>query len=320
RQPKFGAHCLVDLLAAREEAERGADRDRSLAPPGLGLMARGVRREPLFDTRRVDDISALLVRRAPFPGADAGRLLVEAGLSGRALSLREIAAGYRSLMLPLPIRIARHGGVDVAVPAGTVGVATTVIATAVRFVADWGLATVESISDRVRALRTTSVAREIAARVVVALPSFLWIDEANGWFTLRGVRSRLATTVRQVFAVATRIRFDDLARALTKRKTRLPALPPPALDNYLRAVCDCEIVDGWVHAGAIEAAVPLSAEEKRVADALARARLAPSARRRDAEPALAASALRALLGDAPPLLPAAPGRARLVAIGASASP
>ncbi|HVR61413.1 MAG TPA: hypothetical protein VMU50_05905, partial [Polyangia bacterium] len=167
RLPKFGAHCLVDLLAAREEAARGSPGERALASAASRPPMRGVRREPPFDARLADEISALLVRRAPFAGADAGALLVEAGLATRPLSLRELAAGYRSLNLPLPIRIARHGGVDVAVPAGTVGVATSVIATAVRFVADWGMATVESIGDRVRALRATSVAREIAARVVV---------------------------------------------------------------------------------------------------------------------------------------------------------
>src|SRR6185369_11475023 len=85
RIPGFGPRCLVDLLAAREEAAARAGADDSAPESGTSVPS------PI-DPARIDELTDLLLRRAPLGAAQLGELLVAEQLAAAPVSPTELAA------------------------------------------------------------------------------------------------------------------------------------------------------------------------------------------------------------------------------------
>jgi hypothetical protein len=271
RIPKFGARCLVDLLAAYEETltePPGASVPgavRSITSADAGRIV--VPFTPV-DLGRLDDIARLLGRLLPIAGAELGRLLAAEGLASAPVTLDHLAGVYRRMDRPAPFRTITSGGVDIAVAADNPGFAATVAATAVRLVSHWGLSTVESIVERVGVLRSAPTNRSIVCRLLVALPRLRWLDAAMEWFSFVGDRSRLARGIAKVFAVADRVPLRELRVALGKGQPRAPHVPMAVLERYLSEIAGCEIAPGGVHVRVPEPKVALAGDEAVVAKLL----------------------------------------------------
>ena len=277
RIPKFGARCLVDLLAAHEETPRGESaggdlpRAGATSPTSSGDAGRTVVPFTSIDLGRLDDIARLLGQLLPISGPELGPLLVEEGLASAPVTLEHLAGVYRRMDRPLPFRLVTCGGTEIAVASDNPGFAATVAATAVRLVSHWGLSTVASLVERVGVLRSAPTSRSLACRLLVALPRLRWLDGAMEWFSFVGDRSRLARGIAKVFAVADRVSMRELRVALGKGQPRAPRVPTVVLERYLSEIAGCEIESGGVRVRVPEPRAKLAGDEALVAKLLSRA-------------------------------------------------
>ncbi len=198
------------------------------------------------------------------------------------------------------------------------GFSATVIATAARLVSFWGLATVQSVIDRVRLVKAFDTSKPMVCRLLVALPQLRWLDDDMDWFSFAGDGSRLARAVGQVFAVCDRIALGELRCALDKGRPRADRVPRRVLERYLSEVAGVEIDGRWLRRRAPEPTVALTANEAALVELLDRAggeadvralRAGASAR------GVPAETVEALLRDSPLFLRAARLRVRLVGRG-----
>jgi hypothetical protein len=130
-----------------------------------------------------------------------------------------------------------------------------IAAEARRMVQYWGLASVESVAARVRALTSSPVAGALPARVVAELPLVCWLDGAGdggagagggrSWFSLRGHASGLDAAVAKVFRVAARVTVGDLKAALAKGLRGMGEVPPAVFRRCLTQIAGCAL-DGDV--------------------------------------------------------------------------
>jgi hypothetical protein len=243
RIPKFGARCLVDLLAACEETASGttvAAADATGAPQ-KGSAGRTVVPFTPIDLGRLDDIARLLGNLLPMSGSDLARLLIDEGLATATVTLEHVTGVFRSMDRPAPFRAITCSGTEIALAGDANGFAATVAATAVRLVSHWGLSTVESLVERVRLLRAAPTSRSFVCRLLVALPRLRWLDSTMEWFSFLGDRSRLARGIAKVFAVAQRVPFSELRLALGKGQARAPQVPGQVLTRYLSDVAHCQL-------------------------------------------------------------------------------
>ncbi|MEA2700624.1 MAG: hypothetical protein QOI66_4895 [Myxococcales bacterium] len=229
--PGFGARCLIDLLAAHEEAESA-----SLLPSPSQQPARSASL-----AANLDDIAALLAAHLPLPSADVGPLIVRHGVTMPALTVPALAELYRSADRPVPFQVIRSQGVEIAVPQGSHGLMAAVGATAVRLCSLWGVVTTTMIADRVHVLRSAEVTLPMVKRLLVALPRLRWLDDRMQWFAMTGDRSGLRQAVAKVFAVADPIDCHDMRQALNKGRAAAQEIPGPVLDRYLRVIADAEL-------------------------------------------------------------------------------
>ena len=271
--PKFGPRCLVDLLAACEEKQRGAALPEGPRGSGRAGEAGGaiVPFTPI-DLGRLDDIARLLGNLLPISTSELAQVLVREGLASAPVTLEHLAEVYRRMELAAPFRVLTHGGMAIAVGRDNHGFAATVAATAVRLVSQWGLSTVDSVVERVGVLRSAPTSRSFVCRLLVALPRLRWLDQAMEWFSFLDDRSPLARRIAKVFSVARRVPLRDLRRALDKGQARGPRTPPEVLARYLSDVGRCQVDGGQVVGTAPIAAATLSREEAILVSLLERAR------------------------------------------------
>ncbi len=239
--PSFGARCLVDILAACEEAD--LSKSQPPAPPETSD----------------DDLS--------FPAADDRRF------------------------------------------------STTVTATATRLVSYWGLATVQSVVERVRLVKAFATSKQMVCRLLVGLPQLRWLDDAMDWFSFAGDTSRLARAITKVFAVCDRIDLRELRRALDKGRPRAQHVPRGVLERYLSEIADVEIDGRWLRQRARDGAGALTAGEAVLVQLLDGADGEADVRTLRADAAardVPAEAVEALLHDSPLFLRSARLRVRLV--------
>ena len=251
--PKFGARCLVDLLAAHEEAGGATTPLLGAARPPAGTAAQSGRTVVPFtpvDLGRLDDISRLLRRSLPMVESDAAHLLMCERLASRPITLEHLAAIYRAISQPAPFRVVASGETPVAVAADNHGFSATVSATAARLVSRWGVSTVATVVRQLAALRPSAASRAIVARLLVALPRLRWLDDRMGWFSLAGDRSPLRLAVDKAVSVAGRVPLRALRSALATGRPRAPRPPAAVLARYLSEVADCEIAPTGVRARA----------------------------------------------------------------------
>jgi hypothetical protein len=267
--PTFGAQCLVDLLAAREEASadgwlrpRNGDSDGDDAGSVVGAP-------PLpIDLARLADISRFLERRLPLPQAELGRALVADGLASRPISPDELARWYEADGRPPPFRVVRRRGAEIVTAGPAQEIASSIISTAAAFISWWGLGNVQSVTERVGALKESRPDLGTARTVLGALPQLRWLDEAREWFSLRGESNRLTMVVRKVFSVVSRIARGELVSTLLKGQ--LPGQRPPerVVERYLVDIADCELRGDFVHAKPGDQAAALTPGERVLVDTL----------------------------------------------------
>jgi len=251
--PGFGARCLVDLLAAKQEWEEADDGARSLAPrSGSGLLA-----------ATTGEITALLAAHLPLRGAEVGTLLVRHRVTTAPLTLRALAELYASAGETAPFQIIHRDGVEIAVATGSRGLATMVAAAAVRLVALAGVATADMVAERVRVLARADVTTAMVKRLLIALPRQRWLDDRMEWFSLTGDRSPLRQAIDKVFAVNDRVDPVELRAALEKISGER-RVPPEILDAYLSAIADCELAARAVSPRAAAARASLGGSEGRL--------------------------------------------------------
>jgi hypothetical protein len=250
--PRFGPHCLVDLLAARAEAGRRDCSPRrshvTMAAPATETPKQAFPSCPTW--LPIDEVSSFLLRSMPLSGEQIGEYLVREGMAPRSLSLDELVRAYRSAGQVPPFRIVRCGASEAAVPASMHGIANTVAVTAKRFVSWWGLASVQSVAARaqVRAQLSgpTRVTIDFAGRVLASFQHLVWLDEAKEWFSFREREScPLTDAVKKEFLVSEWVPMSQMRLALAKVQPQLAALPGGAAEQYLSQIVGCRIIGGW---------------------------------------------------------------------------
>jgi hypothetical protein len=121
-----------------------------------------------------------------------------------------------------------------------------IAAEARRMVQYWGLASVDSVAARVRALTSSPVAGALSARVIAELPPVCWLDgDERNWFSLRGHAIGLDAAVAKVFRVAARVTVADLKAALAKGLRGMGDVPPAVFRRCLTEIAGCAL-DGDV--------------------------------------------------------------------------
>lgn len=198
------------------------------------------------------------------------------------------------------------------------GFAATVTATAARLVSFWGLATTQSVIERVRVVKAFDTSKAMVCRLLVALTQLRWLDDEMEWFSFVGDGSRLARAVGKVFLVCDRIELAELRRALDKGRPRADRVPRGVLERYLSEIADVEIAGRWLRRRTREPPVPLTANEVALVELLDRAggeadvrSLRVGATARD----IPAETIETLLRDSPLFLRAGRLRVRLVGRG-----
>jgi hypothetical protein len=241
--PGFGIHCLVDLLAAREEAEAEQDAASAGDAGALGAL-------PLpLDPSRLDELSEFLKRRLPSPMPELGRAMVVEGLATRPPSSDELARCYRVSGQPAPFRLVRAQGAEIVAHGPALGVATAIINTASAFIAWWGLGNVESVTGRVGAVKASSPNTIVARRILGGLPKLAWLDDRREWFSFRGDSNRLTVLIRKVLGTVDRVARGELASMLFKGSAAAFQPPAAVIERYLAEVIGCRIEGEFVSLG-----------------------------------------------------------------------
>jgi hypothetical protein len=195
------------------------------------------------------------------------------------------------------------------------GFTATVTATAARLVSFWGLATVQSIIDRVRLVKAFDASKPMVCRLLVGLAQLRWLDGEMEWFSFSGDGSRLARAVGQVFAVCDRIDLPELRTALDKGRPRAEHVPRSVLERYLSEIAGIELDSRWLRRRSPEPAVALTSHEVVLVELLDRAGGAVDVRSLRAGAAMRGvppETVEALLRDSPLFLRASRLRIRLV--------
>jgi hypothetical protein len=262
---KLGVHGLVDLLAAREEQGAGSLPPRS-ADHGFALMS--TPQVTVAPASRLDVLSASIRGQLPLRPSELPGALAASGFADERLSLDVVVRFYRQAKVPVPFRVVRRGGATVLVAPESLGAAEALLANAAHYVFNWGVCTVRTLLERLQALQGVSIETRDATRILTAIPRFRWLDETAGWFSFAEYGTRLSVAVRKVFAIAERVRLEDLSRALTKAVELLATVPRRAIATYLSEVVGCEIFDGWVRPPATLARAPLERSELALVEVL----------------------------------------------------
>jgi hypothetical protein len=118
-------------------------------------------------------------------------------------------------------------------------IAALVGTTAARLVRLWGLVSATAVIQRAHALGPWPVTDETTRAVLDDLPHTHWMDDEREWFTLPDPHSRLVIALGKVFAIANRVRLDDLRYGLAKALPGAGAAPAGALRAYLTRVAGC---------------------------------------------------------------------------------
>src|SRR5262249_33895618 len=94
---------------------------------------------------------------------------------------------------------------------------TTVAGEALRMVQHWGLASVDAVADRTRAVTAATVTGADTRRILSAVPLVHWLDGTEQtWFSLFDRRSGLTAALAKVFFVTSRVSLGELRGALAK--------------------------------------------------------------------------------------------------------
>jgi hypothetical protein len=240
---RLGVYGLVDLLAAREEAT-------------------------VMGASRLDVLSATIRGQLPLRPSELADILAASGFAEERPSFDNLIRLYREEKVSVPFRIVRRGGATVLVAPESLGAAETLLANAAHHVFNWGVCAVPALLDRLRALTGVSIDTRAATRILTAIPRFRWLDEASGWFSFAEYGTRLGLAVRKVFAVAERVRLEDLSCALCNAVELLATIPRRAIATYLSEVVGCEILDGWVRPPATLVRAPLERGERSLVEVL----------------------------------------------------
>ena len=252
RIPKFGARCLVDLLAACEESGRPPK------VPAALLAFTPVQRA------RLDDVRRLLAHMLPIAEEDVARLLIDEGLASKPVTLEHLARVFQTRGHAVPFRVVACGDTSVAVSAEHQGFSATVAGAAAGLVSHFGLSAVQAVVNQVGVLRASPTSRPMVNRLLVALPRLRWLDERMEWFSMVGDPSRLQRAIATVFAVADRVSLRELRAALAKSQPRGPRVPDAVMERYLSEVADCEIDSTGIRSRTPQSRRPLACDEAAV--------------------------------------------------------
>lgn len=313
--PDVRKHVGRDVVSHMSRALRTLRRvllERPMPHPTVALRSLSIENR----TRSV--IDRLLPLIAKEPHWTVGRYLQIPSFGARCLvdllaACEEADAAPNQTSTP----VAEAGPLSLAA-AGNRGFASTVTATAARLVSFWGLATVQSVIERVRVLKSFDTSKAMVCRLLVALPQLRWLDGEMEWFSFTGDGSGLARAVGKVFAVCDRISLAELRRALDKGRPRADRVPRGVLERYLSEIAGVEIDGRWLWRRAPEPAAPLTRDEATLVELLDRAgggadvrSLRASATARD----IPAETVQAMFRDSPLFLRVTRLRIRLVGRG-----
>jgi hypothetical protein len=265
---RLGPATLVDLLAAREEHTSRASapvEPRPVPAPTEGQVpCRGSESRPL--PSRLDALAEAITRRLPMRACEVPELLVSAGFTSEHLDAESLGRVFRDWQVAIPFRVIRRGGANLLVAPTALASVEALVSAASQAIFHWGLSSVSTIAERLRSLAAPELGAGVVSRVLSAVPTFRWLDEASGWFSFAGATSRVTLAIRKIFAVAERVPFAELAEALGKRVRVLSAAPRAVVEAYLSDVADCEMRDGWVRPRASFVPAPLAGGEQLIID------------------------------------------------------
>jgi hypothetical protein len=192
----------------------------------------------------------LIAQRLPCAASEVEADLTRQGLTTIGMSVESVAAGAKLLGRPADFKVIKiHDGkgptrqaVEIpptdrrlvirpdeaeAVPA-TVDLAK-------KQVYFHGLGSVEQILRGIAAATGASVGEPLVRQTLMQINGFYWLDEARGWFHLRGIQKHgLPRAIEKVLAVAGEVTAAQLCAALGRNR-RLWKEPPP--EKVLLAYC-----------------------------------------------------------------------------------
>jgi hypothetical protein len=276
--PRFGPHCMVDLLAARAEA--AGDDPAARPPPGVTTGVLSTKRSdpklPVCPTwLPIEEVSAFLLQSLPLSGDEIGQHFLREGIAQRPISLTELARAYRIAGEVPPFRSVRCGATEIAVPASMHGIAHAIAATARRFVSWWGLAAVQSVETRARvrvqALRSFQDPVGFPRRMLASCQGLVWLDDAKEWFSFRDSSSPLSDAVKKAFTVSNWVEVAQLRSVVVKLQPRLAQLPACAIERYLSEIVGCRIAGPWCSLLQPSSIPPATGPERELVDFLNRA-------------------------------------------------
>ena len=174
-----------------------------------------------------DRALALLKRRLPCSAPVLEEAMSQSGLTAVGLRLENIAAAADLLGRPIPLRIVRISGHQLAVRPDQVDVPAAVIEIAKKEIYYHGIARIGRIDEVLSVKYPGRVGAALVRETLRLLDGFCWLDEASGWFCIRSISKHgLPKAVEKILAVAGEITVADL-RTAVGRNRRMWKVPPP---------------------------------------------------------------------------------------------
>jgi hypothetical protein len=122
------------------------------------------------------------------------------------------------------------------------GLEDKILRTAISFVHWWGLCTIQSVLGRLEVVSSIAVDPTAARRALERCPSLRWLDDRRDWFSMTAVPNKFAADLRQLFALANPLSFNELHHHLLRSRRGTRQLPSDVLRRYLQAIAGATLL------------------------------------------------------------------------------
>jgi len=228
--PRFGARALLDLLACLEAHESGMSAaERALVFPAS------------TDHANLGRAIVAIARKVPASEEQIRRELACEGFDVAGTDLSDMLRTAVALGWDAPFRLVDIAGSRVVMRPGDVTAAKAAYRIAVRVVHSTGMATFPAVVAQLQARMEIAVDEGFVRQVLMAMSSFCWLSQADGWFWFAGRANPLLVAVRKILSVTKRIALWRLGRALVRTQAEL-AHVPAATAQIAKAVPEARVV------------------------------------------------------------------------------
>jgi hypothetical protein len=231
---RLGTASLIDLLAAHEE--------QAIPDPST----QGTRASVHHLVSDLNEVAAAISQALPCRPDYLSAVLAGAGLAPRTIHFDQIVRAFHDSKRSPPFRVVRRANATLVVARTAVTSTETLVSQAGKLVSYWGICTVGNLMKRLRSFKRGGIDSAAAVRILAAIPTVRWLDEAFEWFSMENLNGRVQIAIAKIFGVVDRITMHELTRGLAKRLKIVRAVPEPVMERYLREVAHCRVDGGWV--------------------------------------------------------------------------